>query len=182
MFLANTIFPLSLWNSNKPATDLYDRYNGILPYLKKASRKNRRGLYFERMITGGPASEENQLEFALSHYAARSGSRRSMLQIGIFQPQLDHSNAAYLGFPCLQQVSFAPTDNGVSVCAFYAVQYMIERAYGNYLGLCRLGRFVAHRLQRPLASVTCIAGIAELDSGKGSVRQLLQQMGLGATP
>jgi hypothetical protein len=179
--VANTIFPLSLWNSNKPAAELYDRYKRILPHLKKGSRKNRRGLYFERMITGGPPGEENQLEFGLSHYTARAGTRRSMLQVGIFQPKIDHSNAAYLGFPCLQQVSFAPTADGVSVCAFCAVQYMVERAYGNYMGLCRLGRFVAHRLELPLASVTCIAGIAQLDRDKRSLRNLLTHMDSGAS-
>jgi hypothetical protein len=176
--VANTIFPNSLWNPTRPASDLYSRYKTILPRLRHASKKNRRGLYFERMITGGPPGAENQLEFALSHFTARAGARRSMLQLGIFQPAMDHSNAAYLGFPCLQQISFAPTQAGINVCAFYAVQYMVERAYGNYLGLCRLGRFVAHRLQKPLASVTCIAGIAELDANKGPLTALLDQMDL----
>jgi hypothetical protein len=176
--VANTIFPISLWNETKPAIDLYDRYKQILPRLRKASPKNRKGLYFERMITGGPPNAENQLEFALSNYSARVGARRSMLQLGIFQPRIDHSNAAYLGFPCLQQISFAPTASGINVCAFYAVQYMVERAYGNYLGLCRLGKFVASRLGMPLATVTCMAGIAELDVNKGQAHSLLEQMEL----
>ena len=29
---------------------------------------------------------------------------------------------------------------------FYATQYVVERAYGNYLGLCRLGEFMAHEM------------------------------------
>src|ERR1700729_973240 len=125
------------------------------------------------MISGGPKGEENQLQFALSHFTARPKVRRSMLQVGVFQPAVDHTNAAQRGFPCLQQVSFAPTSGGLAICAFYAVQYLMERGYGNYLGLCRLGRFVAHELKLPLAKVTCIAGIAELDANKSSTIELL---------
>ena len=36
-------------------------------------------------------------------------------------------------------------------------QYMFERAYGNYLGLCNLGRFMAHEMGLKLDSMTCIA-------------------------
>jgi hypothetical protein len=176
--VANTIFPESLWNPNAAPSVLYDRYRRILPSLRKASTKNRRGLYFERMITGGPRGAENQLDFILAAYKRRSGTRRSILQVAIFQPSLDHSNAALLGFPCLQHITFAPTSDGLNVNAFYAVQYIAERAYGNYLGLCRLGRFVAHVLGLPLATVTCVAGVAELDIGKHETRSLLKQMEL----
>ena len=47
----------------------------------------------------------------------------------------------------------------MNVNAFYATQYAFERAYGNYLGLCRLGHFVAHELKLTLDRVTCFTGI-----------------------
>ena len=47
----------------------------------------------------------------------------------------------------------------VNVNAFYATQYAFERAYGNYLGLCWLGRFVAHEMGLTLASVSCFTGV-----------------------
>jgi hypothetical protein len=59
------------------------------------------------------------------------------------------------------------------VNAFYATQYMVERAYGNYVGLCRLGRFVAHELDLPLVRFTCFAGIAECEVPKTSLTALL---------
>jgi hypothetical protein len=46
--------------------------------------------------------------------------------------------------------------------AFYAMQYQFEKAYGNYLGLCRLGRFVASQLGRRLTHMTCTACIVKL--------------------
>jgi len=162
--VSNTIFPNSLWNSAAPAQELYSRYKKILPRLIKASRKNQRGLYFDRLTSGGPAGRENQLDSILSTYNGRAGVRRSALQLAVFDPARDHSTAAQLGFPCLQHVTIAPTEGGISLNAFYATQYIVERAYGNYLGLCRLGRFVAHELSKPLIRMTCFTGLSLHDT------------------
>lgn len=177
--VANTIFPWSLWNRAEPRALLFERYTRILPRLRKSSTKNRRGLYFERMVTGGGQGRENQLDFALNQYQKRKGVRRSALQIGVFQPAIDHSGAAQLGFPCLQHVTFAPTKKGLHVNAMYASQYLIERAYGNYLGLCRLGSFLAHELEIPLVQVTCFTGVMQMEDSKRDVEGLLATMRMG---
>lgn len=171
--VANTIFPNSLWNPAADRRVLFERYRRIVPRLRKASRKNSRGIYFERMISGGPSGKENQLDFAISTYLSRKGVRRSVLQVGIFDPNHDHSAAAQLGFPCLQHLTFAPTDAGLSVNAFYATQYLVEKAYGNYVGICRLGRFVAQEMKIPLVRVTCFTGIAECEASKGKLSKFL---------
>jgi hypothetical protein len=137
----------------------------ILPKLKKASPKNRRGLYFERLITGGPSGNVNQLGFIISQRKHRQSVRRSALQLAVFDAARDHSTAAQLGFPCLQHVTAAPTKDGLCINAFYATQYVVERAYGNYLGICRLGRFLAHEFGMPLVRMTCFTGISLRDSG-----------------
>jgi hypothetical protein len=71
-----------------------------------------------------------------------------------------------MGFPCLQQVIFVPLGpsgrNGLMVNAFYATQYMFEKAYGNYLGLCRLGTFMAHYMGLKFVRLSCTVGTAEL--------------------
>jgi hypothetical protein len=174
--VASTIFPTSLWNQSAPRSAVFSRYERLLPRLLKASPKNRRGLYFERMITGGPKGKENQLEFGMSAYLARKAVRRSILQVGVFQPGRDHSRAAMLGFPCLQHVTFAPSSHGLSVNAFYATHYLVERAYGNYVGLCALGKFVAHELKLPLDRVTCFAGIAEFETSRSGMARLLKRV------
>jgi hypothetical protein len=171
--VANTIFPASLWDPRKSRRRLYERYERILARLHHASTKNRHGLYFERMITGGPKGRENQLEFGMSTYLARASVRRSILQVAVFNPARDHSAAALLGFPCLQHVTFAPSAAGLCLNAFYAMQYMVERAYGNYLGLCRLGRFLAHELNVPLARFTCMTGIASCEQSKGKLKKII---------
>jgi hypothetical protein len=60
--------------------------------------------------------------------------------------------------------------------AFYATQYMVERAYGNYVGLCRLGQFVAHEMERHLVRVTCFTGIAECEMPKSKVATILTSL------
>ena len=148
----------------------------MIPRLKKVTPRNNLGLYFQRMIASGPQDSLNQLEFVLNHYLSRKGVRRSALQISIFDPLKDHTAAPYLKFPCLQHVTFAPSAaGGLSVNAFYATHYMVERAYGNYLGLCRLGQFVAHELGLKLERVTCYAGIAQRDTAvsKGQLKPVL---------
>lgn len=170
--VASTIFPWSMWNPSAPRAQLFARYQRIAPRIKRASAKNKRGIYFERMITGGPKGKENQIEFALSTYGRRKAVRRSVLQIGVFNPALDHSAAAQLGFPCLQHVTIAPLRDGLCINAFYASQYLIERAYGNYVGLCRLGRFAAHELGLPLVRMTCFTGVAECDVSKKALASL----------
>ena len=60
---------------------------------------------------------------------------------------------------------------------FYATQYLVERAYGNYLGLCRLGAFVAHELGVPLLRMTCFTCIAELDAKKADLATLVNVIG-----
>jgi len=173
--VANTLFPESLWNSNAPRSALFDRYTLFLPRLLKASRKNRHGMYFQRLIQGGPAARPNQLDFIIKTYLARKGVRRSALQVGLYNPQLDQTSAAQRGFPCLQHITFAPISGAtLNVNAFYATQYAFERAYGNYLGLCRLGRFVAHELGLTLARVTCFTGIMLSDGmTAGAKRKML---------
>lgn len=174
--VANTIFPESLWNPAKPRKLLYERYWRAYPKIKRSSKQNKRGQYFERLISGGPDGDANQLEFVLRTFnKSRGHIRRSVLQAVVFDPRRDHLSWARLGFPCLQHVTFAPEGDGLCVNAFYATQFMVERAYGNYLGLCRLGRFVAHELKLRLKRVTCFAGIAQFDAkSKASVQPLLQ--------
>jgi thymidylate synthase len=158
---ANTIFPISLWNPKRSPQELYDRYNRILPILKRLDRHNMYGLYFERLIAYGDI-HHNQLEYIIKTY--KSGNhRRSALQASIFDPLKDQKNQRQRGFPCLQQIAFIPNSElkEMDVHGFYATQYLYERAYGNLLGIARLGYFVAHELEFKLARVHCTASIAK---------------------
>jgi thymidylate synthase len=164
--ISNTIFPHSLWNPKKSRGELFRRYMNILPKIRSHTQ-NRRGVYFERFISypgnrGQPG--RNQLDHIIATYQ-RGNHRRSALQMSVFVPESDLNNSRQLGFPCLQQVAFEPNASRgtLAVTGFYAMQYLFRRAYGNYLGLTRLGQFVAHELRLTLETVICVAAVAHLE-------------------
>lgn len=166
--VANTIFPSSLWQSSKyERKKLFEMYINILPRIKAlANKKNRRGLYFERLIAFGSGPHNgNQLEHIISEYTSRSGVRRTMFQASIFDPARDHICDPYLSFPCLQHVSFVPNnkDKSLTINSFYATQQLFNKAYGNYLGLCRLGYFMAHEMGLTFDRMNCFVGVEKLE-------------------
>ena len=177
--VANTIFP-SIWNPNAERQELYDRYERILPRLRK-DRRNKNGLYFQRLISYGGDEESgnsvNQLEHIIQTWH-KGNHRRTALQASLFDPRKDHTDQRQRGFPCLQQVSFAPCgDGGLSITGYYATQYVVERAYGNYLGLCRLGQFMAHEMGLKLDQMVCIATPVKLERPKKTIKGLAERVG-----
>lgn len=164
--VANTLFPSSLWNPDADvnADLLYERYERIWPWIK---RDNKRGGYFRRLTAYQPKNWEgepiNQLDHISETY--RRGVRRgTALQAGIIDPTRDHVHTIRLGFPCLHQVGFTPDKEGLIVTGYYGSQYLVQRAYGNFLGLCRLGRFMADQMGLELVRMTCVSGTAVKDS------------------
>lgn len=183
--VANTIFPSSRWKPDLGRERLFERYTKMLPTIKRADkRRNQNGTYFERMITFGPDTGEsesgkiNQLEHIISTFTERGNHRRSALQASIFDPMKDHTHQRQRGFPCLHQASFVPLGDGkLAVTGFYATQYLFEKAYGNYLGLHDLGRFMAHELGLELAQLNCVASVAKRgDPAKGSLEGLAAEL------
>jgi hypothetical protein len=166
--IANTIFPLSMWNPKAPNSALYERYKKAWPRIRHCGA-NHRGVYFHRFIAFEKAERPiNQLQHVIDTW--RIGNHRhSALQASVFDPRRDHTNSRQLGFPCLHQVSFTPLgtngQDGLTVTGFYGTQHIFEKAYGNYLGLCRLGRFMAKGMGLTLTKVNCIASLAKLGDG-----------------
>lgn len=176
--VANTLFPRSMWNPSAPPETLYARYSAVLPRILHADRANAHGTYFQRMIAYSPEgtkAEVNQLAHVIATYKA-GNHRRSALQLSIFDPTRDHTNQRQRGFPCLHQVAFSPIQRGLVVTGLYGTQYIFERGYGNYLGLCELGQFVASEFDLPLVQMTCVAAVAELGVTKGTCADLARDL------
>lgn len=173
--VSNTIFPTSYWNPDLPndAEVLFSRYERAWLGIKKCPA-NRNGVYFRRLTAYAPYHSSdvsvNQLKFVIDTYKT-GNHRRSALQAAIHDPTRDHTNQRQKGFPCLQQVTFTPLSNGeMSITGFYAMQYQLEKAYGNYLGLYWLGKFMAKQLGLKLTKVVCIASV--LKRGKPGRKDL----------
>lgn len=169
---AKTIFPYTFWRPGVAREAVFDRYLRLFERRLRGVPANRRGTYFERMINHPAAG--NQLNEVIEFWQ-RGIRRRSAFVVSTYDPGRDLIRSPRLGFPCLHQVCFAPeADGGMSVTGFYAMQYIFDRGYGNYLGLARLGQFVGHEMGLHLARVTCVASIATHGGiGKRDMRRFL---------
>lgn len=157
--VANTIFPKSFWNRNKERTLLYKRYLRSLKQIRKC-KGNCNGIYFERLIAYSE-NKINQLEYIIETYTIKSNHRRSALQASLYDPTCDATDQKRRGFPCLQQVGFSRIGkSGLCVTGYYPKEHILDRGYGNYLGLCRLGQFMASEMGLELAQMTCFVGVA----------------------
>lgn len=174
--VSETIFPVSLYNLFKQDRHvLYEEYKKNLPRIRKLDSRNRRGTYFERLINFN--GEKNQLEIIINSILKDSSVRRSKLQAAIFDPREDHINTPYQGFPCLQHVTFYVTsDNSLILNSFYAIQLLYRKAYGNWLGLINLGKFMANELNMKLERFNCYVGIEQLELSKTDAHRLLSKM------
>jgi hypothetical protein len=179
--VAKSIFPHPLWNRAKgDRQKLYADYKEFLPdYVAMESSRNAYGLYFARLIgyslnhktgeeeeylkNGKLKQSGNQLEFIIS--ALKPKAQRMALQASIYDPVRDQTEARR-PFPCLQHIAFVPdfARKTLSLNAFYALQLLFVKAYGNWLGLCRLGAFVASQAEPKLRfeRLNCYAGIQKM--------------------
>ena len=180
--VASTIFPISMWNPqlNNDSEILFERYEKAWPGIERC-RANQKGVYFRRLTSYSPDKHQNepinQLQFIIDTYLS-GNHRKSALQASIIDPTRDHTNQRQKGFPCLQQISFTPLDNNkLSITGYYATQYQFEKAYGNYLGLYRLGQFMAKQLELELIQVNCIAAALEIGNpNKAALRSLAKDL------
>ena len=184
---ASLIFPQSLWRpvSKNGYDNFFEIYTEkVYPKLKKVDTRNKYGTYFLRMIP--------QLKIILDYWKEEQTRnkrvRRSALQasciepekdleffmVPVFEYEKDLTKTPMRGFPCLQQVSFCWNDaNELSVSAYYPTQYVFDRGYGNYLGLCNLGSFMATEMGLKFTKLNCFINALELgDPNKGEMKVL----------
>lgn len=170
--VANTIFPVNLWNPSYDREILYKRYNKILKHIKKCPL-NKDGIYFERLINFSDGL--NQIDEIIKFY--ESGTRRrSAFQIAVWDPKRDLKNLPYSIFPCLQHIVVSCVKYQIIVIAFYATQYIFERAYGNFLGICNFGKFLSHELGIPLKEIKFYIGVELLDITKTDLREVVDNI------
>lgn len=169
--VAFTIFPDEYWQlANKNRAEFFDLYRESFTRMQDwNARNNKRGSYFQRLVDyEGDDKGHNQLAWILKEFERRPSQRVSQFQATTFNPLRDQTSTAQLEFPCLQHVSFVPVHDGsLTMNAFYATQQIFRKGYGNYLGLCRLGGFMADEMGLKLSRVSIHVGVAKMeDVGK----------------
>ncbi|MGX9574819.1 thymidylate synthase [Mesorhizobium sp. f-mel] len=165
--VAWTIFPQRYWvMAQGDRAAFFEMFSEAFPRIQEFNpQNNKRGSYFQRMVDfEGGGKGFNQLAWILDEYDRNPSGRRSKWQATTFDPYRDMLTTAQLEFPCLQQVSFTFSgDGGLVVNAFYATQQIVHKGYGNYLGLARLGAFMASQMHRRLERLNIFVGIAKMD-------------------
>ena len=169
--VAWTIFPQRDWEISDGDRELF--FESYIESFQRVQafnpRNNKRGSYFQRLVDlNGGGKGPNQLKWLLDDYDNHPRARRtSKFQATTFDPVRDYSSAGQLEFPCLQQVSFTFEDGLMQLNAFYATQQIARKGYGNYLGLARLGAFVASQMKLQFDQLNIFVGVAKMDVRKG---------------
>lgn len=179
--VAGTIFPSSLYRplAADPAEHLFEMERLIRPVIRK-HRKNRRGTYFERLVAYplGADAEVNQLAQVLKklrHAASRGHRNGNMFELATFHPGRDTNLRA---FPCLSHISVTLQNGRLDAAAVYRNHYFLERAYGNYLGLGEILRFLATESGFDVGELLCVSSHAYLEvqeHGRARVEQLTER-------
>ena len=176
--VAWTIFPQRYWEiSGGDREAFFDLFTESFQRVQNFNpRNNRRGSYFQRLVDlNGEGKGPNQLKWMLNDYHAHpKARRRSKFQATTFDPARDHSSTSLLEFPCLQQISFTFEDGALHINGFYATQQIARKAYGNYLGLARLGAFMASQMELKFEQLNVFVGMAQMDCSKADVAGLLE--------
>lgn len=185
--VASTLFPDSWYvpdRADRPREHLYRMQRRAARVHRRISGESE--TYFDRLVAypgpGGVAV--NQLEeqvIRLRGQVRLAGPKSSAYEIGVsstgdLRAQIPGSDHRYMGFPCLSHISLTLHDSAIHLTALYRNQGFIRKAYGNYVGLARLGRFLARETGVGVGEITCVAshGDIELDvAGKGELRQLI---------
>lgn len=200
--VAFTIFPDRLWRlCGGDRTSFYrEAMLNLRTFAKWQPTKNRGGIYFGRLFgfginhrTGESLGYEptkaldvggNQIEHVIRQLTKSVEDRRTVarmqLQAATFDPFRDLTTSGQPCFPCLQHIAFNTNiqKQSLELSAFYATQQLYVKAYGNWLGLCRLGKFVAGQSGLVLTRFTCFVNVQKMNkSPKNGLahRMLLQE-------
>ncbi len=199
--VANTIFPAALAATCDSHEELVVRYRAFYERLLEFSPRKTKGTYFGRMVAypgrGGLTDQIGEIIARIRQQTRGRGPLTAAYEASVAHPgdalveeaeedavilidapvRVPAEDTALRDFPCLSHCSFQLDRTGtVHTLAYYRSQYMVDRAYGNYLGLGRINAWVArHSGQRP-GTLTVVAGYAQIEAHKSRIRPLLSNM------
>lgn len=184
--VVNTVFPAALARLSSGPEELAAQYREIYSRIRQADKANRRGTYFGRMVEhpadGRTVDQLNNIVARLRKHAAKPTSRPGAgpvyesgfvladeeyadpIEVPIYSPKTD---AMPLGFPCMSHLSFQAVGRTVHAMAHFRSQYLIQRAYGNYLALGLLLRYVAEAAGLEPGELTVNVGLIAVDGAIG---------------
>jgi thymidylate synthase len=180
----NTIFP-ARWaqRTNGPAElvayyrERYTR-DGLLGF-----GENRRGTYFGRIVAyprgdgQEPADQLGDTIRKLKDEGAKRNPKSSRYEINVYNERKDRSPTS---FPCLAHLSVHLHERRLHMQAIYRNEFLIGRAYGNYLGLGQLQAYIAKHAEVDVGEQLMTLGHVQLDANKTPIRAMLRQLDAAA--
>lgn len=176
--VSNTIFPQKIYHRSGNRVHLYNSYLSIYARIMRM-RPQAWGTYFGRMLTYYDGkqgiSTVNQIENIINAIRRQSGVFRSAFTIVI--PRPGGETIRRRGGPCLHHITVQLSpDNKLGLLAIYRKHDFLERAYGNYWGLCNLLQFLAEETGFNSGPLTCISSHAYVDKKKTEFKQLINNI------
>ena len=195
--VASTIMPAALAELCHTHDDLVARYRDRYEVIMRFP-KNSWGTYFGRLVAypvghgnrpapvdqlapvikalRGPQVVAAQYETAVATAEDMAGPSE-ILDPGVL---IHHPTRGRhgRGAPCLSNIAFQREANRVHAIAHYRSHFLIERAYGNYLGLAWLVRYVAGQAGLGVGHLTVVAGYAQIDGWVSDVDETLNRIAI----
>jgi thymidylate synthase len=179
----NTIFPAAYARRTSGPKALADYYRArYTKELLLGFKENAGGTYFGRIVAYPRADGEqpadqltNTVRKLRQELREAVGSKKSSrYEISVYNETHDTSP---MGFPCLAHVSVHLHERRVHLQAIYRNESIIERGYGNFVGLAELQAYIARHARAGVGELVITAGHAELDGLKRPVTAMLKAFG-----
>jgi hypothetical protein len=169
--VAYTIFPHALAERCNSRDDLFRRYNrssGLYERLMRRGAPSAWGTYFRRMTHYGP-HRVNQLEEIVTAVRSRRQLYKAAYTVLIAEPGSETTRP--IGAPCLNYVAVQidTSNRSVGLLAIYRNHDFLQKAYGNYWGLCNLLRFLADETGLAPGPLTCLSSHAYVGQGRAAL-------------
>lgn len=173
----NTIFPAAWARRNPEPEDLAAYYRDRYPQLRQV-KGNERGTYFGRIVAYPRADETigDQLTDTVRKIRQElhtPGPKSSRYEINIY---CEAKDTQPMSFPCLSHVSVHIHQHRLHMQAVYRNEYLIGRAYGNFLGLGQLQGYMAAATGLRVGELLMTINHAELDGNSGPVKAVIGRL------
>lgn len=176
----NTIFPAAWARRNPEPADLAQYYRDRYAELRRVGdkRDNTRGTYFGRVVAypranGATGDQLSETVRKLRQELKTPGPKSSRYEINIYSEATDTPT---MSFPCLAHVSVHLHDSHLHMQAVYRNEYLIGRAYGNFLGLGQLQAYIATATGLEVGELLMTINHAELDGNPGPVKATIDRL------
>ena len=169
--VAHTIFPQTFYKGNVPREKLYKKYWKFFAWSRKRPNSGW-GTYFERMINYSTLEKGvDQLGRIIDNINSRHTNYGASYNIIIPYPHRELNQI--MGAPCLGyitiQVEYSTTSKDrkrINTLAVYRNHDFEKRAYGNYMGLCNLLKYISYETNSEIGMLTCVSSRASVTNHK----------------